>query len=80
MIYEMALPRFAHAMSEGQITEWHKSVGDYVKVGDILFDLETEKVNVPVESPVSGKIVEIHGQVSETLPVGAVVALIETDG
>ncbi len=77
MIYEMALPKFAHAMTEGEIAEWFKGVGDIVKEEDVLFDLITEKVTVPVESPVSGTIEEIKVEVGETVPVGTIVALIE---
>ena len=43
----------------------------------MLFDLITEKVTVPVESPVSGTIEEIKVEVGETVPVGTIVALIE---
>lgn len=78
MIYEMALPKFAHAMTEGEIAEWFKSVGDSVEEEEVLFDLITEKVTVPVESPVAGTITEIKVDVGETVPVGTIVALIET--
>jgi pyruvate/2-oxoglutarate dehydrogenase complex dihydrolipoamide acyltransferase (E2) component len=79
MPYEMALPKFAHAMTEGEIAEWHKKQGDRVKEGEILFDLITEKVTVPVESPVSGTLMEIKVGQNETVPVGTIVALIETE-
>lgn len=79
MIYEMALPKFAHAMTEGEIAEWFKEVGDTVEEEEVLFDLITEKVTVPVESPVAGTIKEIKVQVGETVPVGTIVALIETE-
>lgn len=79
MIYEMALPKFAHAMTEGEIAEWFKEVGDSVKVEEVLFDLITEKVTVPVESPVAGTLTEIKVEIGETVPVGTIVALIETE-
>lgn len=78
MIYEMALPKFAHAMTEGEIAEWFKEVGDNVEEEEVLFDLITEKVTVPVESPVAGTISEIKVEIGETVPVGTIVALIET--
>jgi 2-oxoglutarate dehydrogenase E2 component (dihydrolipoamide succinyltransferase) len=78
MAYEMALPKFAHAMTEGEIAQWYKSVGDSVEEGEVLFDLITEKVTVPVESPVSGTITEITVGENETVPVGITVALIDT--
>jgi 2-oxoglutarate dehydrogenase E2 component (dihydrolipoamide succinyltransferase) len=79
MIYEMALPKFAHAMTEGEIAEWFKEVGDNVEEEEVLFDLITEKVTVPVESPVAGTISEIKVDIGETVPVGTIVALIETE-
>lgn len=79
MPYEMALPKFAHAMTEGEIAEWHKKQGDRVEEGEVLFDLITEKVTVPVESPVSGMLMEIKVAENETVPVGTIVALIETE-
>jgi len=80
MVYEMALPRFAHAMTEGEIAKWYKSVGDTVEEGEVLFDLVTEKVTVSVEAPVGGKLTEIKVGEAVTVPVGAIVALIETGG
>jgi len=79
MIYEMALPKFAHAMTEGEIVEWFKGEGDQVEEGEALFELMTEKVTVDVESPVTGKVKEIKVGASEMVPVGTIVALIETE-
>lgn len=78
-MYEMALPRFAHAMTEGEIVEWHKNEGDHVDKDEIIFTLLTEKTTVEIESPVAGTIVEIKVQAGTTVPVGEIVALIETD-
>jgi pyruvate/2-oxoglutarate dehydrogenase complex dihydrolipoamide acyltransferase (E2) component len=79
VIYEMALPKMALAMTEGEIASWYRDVGDRVEKDEVFFDLITEKVTVSVESPVSGIITEIKVQVGETVPVGTIVALIETD-
>jgi pyruvate/2-oxoglutarate dehydrogenase complex dihydrolipoamide acyltransferase (E2) component len=80
MPYEMALPKFAHAMTEGEIAQWYKKSGDRVEEGEVLFDLITEKVTVPVESPVAGTLKEIIVAENETVPVGTIVALIEPEG
>ena len=79
MPYEMALPRFAHAMTEGEIAQWCKKVGDRVEDGEVLFDIITEKVTIPVESPVSGTIKEITVAEGETVSVGITVAIIDTE-
>jgi pyruvate/2-oxoglutarate dehydrogenase complex dihydrolipoamide acyltransferase (E2) component len=77
MAYEMALPKFAHAMTEGEIAQWYRKEGDRVEQGEVLFDLITEKVTVPVESPVSGRLMEIKVGENESVPVGTIVAVIE---
>ncbi len=78
-MYEMALPRFAHAMTEGEIVEWHKEVNEHVDKDELIFTLLTEKATVEIESPVSGTIAEIKVPAGTTVPVGEIVALIETD-
>jgi pyruvate/2-oxoglutarate dehydrogenase complex dihydrolipoamide acyltransferase (E2) component len=78
-MYEMALPRFAHAMTEGEIVEWFKDVGDHVDKDEVLFTLLTEKATVEIESPVAGTITEIKVAPGTTVPVGEIVALIDID-
>ena len=79
MIYEMALPKFAHAMTEGEIVQWHKDVGDSVEEEENIFDLMTEKTVVEVQSPVTGVIIELKVGVGEIVPVGTTVVLIEIE-
>jgi pyruvate/2-oxoglutarate dehydrogenase complex dihydrolipoamide acyltransferase (E2) component len=71
------MPKFGMTMTHGVITQWHKQEGEAVKQGEPLLAVETEKVNVDVEAPASGTIVEISFAADDEVEVGAVVAYIE---
>jgi pyruvate/2-oxoglutarate dehydrogenase complex dihydrolipoamide acyltransferase (E2) component len=72
------MPKFGMTMTHGVITQWHKQEGDRIEQGQPLLAVETEKVNVDVEAPASGTIVEISFEVDAEVEVGAVVAYIES--
>ncbi|MDO9378105.1 MAG: biotin/lipoyl-containing protein [Nocardioidaceae bacterium] len=79
MQVEVLLPQWGMGMSEGTIVEWHKEVGDSVTEDEALAEVEAEKVEETLESPATGKIVEIKVPKGETVDVRTVVAIIETD-
>lgn len=76
MTIEIQIPKLAVSMIEGTITEWVAKDGDQVAEGDVLYVLETEKVEQEIESPASGKLCCI-GEPGETYPIGFVVGRIE---
>ncbi len=53
------MPRLSDTMTEGIIAEWHKKVGDDIKPGDILADVETDKATMELESYNEGKLLFI---------------------
>src|SRR5438094_660148 len=63
-------------MDEGRIVAWHKRVGDAVAAGDVLFEVETDKATMEVESPTAGTLRRILYPADATAPVATVVALI----
>lgn len=71
------MPKFGMTMTHGVITQWHKQEGERIEQGQPLLAVETEKVNVDVEAPASGTIVEISFEIDAEVEVGAVVAYIE---
>jgi pyruvate dehydrogenase E2 component (dihydrolipoyllysine-residue acetyltransferase) len=73
---EITMPQLGETVTEGTITRWAKKVGDSVKEDEILFEVSTDKVDSEVPSPVSGTITEIKVQEGETVPVGAVLAVV----
>jgi 2-oxoglutarate dehydrogenase E2 component (dihydrolipoamide succinyltransferase) len=77
MIQDFALPKVTDAAAQVTIVAWHKSTGDLIKVGDVLLEVMTEKVNVEVESDVNGRIVEILHECDVEVKVGDTLARVE---
>ncbi len=73
------MPKMGESVNEGTIIKWHKKVGDKVDKDEIIFEISTDKVDTEIPSPASGILAEIKVFEQETVPVGTVVALIETD-
>jgi 2-oxoglutarate dehydrogenase E2 component (dihydrolipoamide succinyltransferase) len=67
-------------VAEGKIGTWFKSVGDAVKAGDNLFEIETDKVSMEVQATEEGVLAEIKVAAGETVPVGTVVAVLADAG
>lgn len=84
MPVDFKLPQLADSQEEGVITRWLKEPGQAVTAGEPLLEVETEKVNSELESPVDGVLAEIRAPVGARVPVGQVIARIEpaaeTDG
>ncbi len=76
---EIQLPKLSTTMEEGTILNWLKREGDMVVQGEPLFELETDKAAVEVESPFSGKLARILAPAGSTLPILAPVALVEVE-
>jgi pyruvate/2-oxoglutarate dehydrogenase complex dihydrolipoamide acyltransferase (E2) component len=53
MAHTIIMPQLGETVAEGKILEWFKAVGDEVKIGDRLFEVETDKVTVEVEATVA---------------------------
>ena len=70
------MPQLGETVAEGKITTWFKSVGDAVRPGDNLFEIETDKVSMEVPATSPGVISEIRVPAGEVALVGAVVAVI----
>ncbi len=70
------MPQLGETVAEGKILTWFKAVGDDVKIGDRLFEVETDKVTVEVEATVAGKLTAINTGNGATAKVGATVAVI----
>jgi pyruvate dehydrogenase E2 component (dihydrolipoamide acetyltransferase) len=73
---EVIMPRLSDSMEEGTILRWLKSVGDEVKRGEELVEIETDKANMTYESSEDGTLLEIVAQEGDTLPIGEVIARI----
>ena len=76
MTTEVIMPRMSDTMEEGKILKWLKKVGDQVEVGDIIAEVETDKADMEMEALDDGFLTEIRAQEGESVPVGAVIALL----
>jgi 2-oxoglutarate dehydrogenase dihydrolipoamide succinyltransferase (E2 component) len=76
---EVVMPKMGESIMEGTVIEWTKSVGDSIEQDETLLEIATDKVDSEVPSPASGILVEILAEVNDTIEVGNVIAIIETD-
>jgi pyruvate/2-oxoglutarate dehydrogenase complex dihydrolipoamide acyltransferase (E2) component len=70
------MPQLGETVAEGKILTWFKSVGDEIKEGDNLFEVETDKVTIEIQAVVSGRLNEIMVGAGDVAKVGAIVAVI----
>jgi 2-oxoglutarate dehydrogenase E2 component (dihydrolipoamide succinyltransferase) len=73
---DVTLPQLGETVTEGTITRWFKKVGDSVAADEPLFEVSTDKVDTEVPSPIAGTVTEIRVQEGDTVPVGAVIAVV----
>ena len=74
---DLVLPQLGETVTEGTITRWFKGVGDSIAVGEMLYEVSTDKVDSEVPSPMEGVITEIRVPEGETVDVGTVLAIVE---
>jgi pyruvate/2-oxoglutarate dehydrogenase complex dihydrolipoamide acyltransferase (E2) component len=78
MTTKVVLPKWGMGIEEGTVTRWLKAVGDKVRQGEPLVEIETAKATQEVESPASGTLVKVLLAEGETAPVNAEIAVIES--
>jgi pyruvate dehydrogenase E2 component (dihydrolipoamide acetyltransferase) len=74
------MPKLSDTMSEGVIAKWHKKVGEKVKSGDVLADIETDKATMEFESFQDGVLLHIGVQEKQAVPVDSVIAILGKEG
>ena len=79
MTIQVKVPVFAESVAEANLLSWHKKEGDFVKRGDNLIDIETDKVTLEVAAPNNGVLVEILKQNGEDVESDEIIAIIDTD-
>ena len=80
MATEVILPRVDMDMAEGKIAHWYVKNGDAVAKGQVLFEIETDKATMEVDSPAAGTIAGVSGEIGVTMPVGQIVGWILAPG
>ena len=74
---EIIMPSLGETVDEGKVVKWLKKVGDEIKEGDILCEVETDKTTAEIPSTVNGKLTQIISQEGDTIPVGGKIATVE---
>jgi pyruvate dehydrogenase E2 component (dihydrolipoamide acetyltransferase) len=74
------MPRMSDTMTEGVIVAWHKKVGDKIKSGDLLAEIETDKAVMEFESFQNGTLLYIGAEKGQAVPVDTVIAVLGKEG
>lgn len=74
------MPKLSDTMTEGVVALWHKKVGDTVKSGELLADIETDKATMEFESFQDGVLLHIGVQEKQSVPVDAIIAILGKEG
>ena len=74
------MPKLSDTMTDGVVAVWHKKVGDKVKSGDLLADIETDKATMEFESFQDGVLLHIGAQVKQSVPVDSIIAILGKEG
>ena len=74
------MPKMSDTMTEGVLAKWHKKVGDKVKPGDVLAEIETDKATMDFESYQEGTLLFIGIEEGQAAPVDSVIAVIGAEG
>ena len=74
------MPKLSDTMTDGTVAAWHKKVGDKVKSGELLAEIETDKATMEFESYVDGILLYIGVQKGETVAVDALLAVFGKEG
>lgn len=78
-LIEIKLPQHGAQMTDGDIIEWFVSEGDTVEKGQDLVEIEAAKASFTITAPESGVIKSIVAKEDENVPVGAIIATLETE-
>ena len=74
------MPKLSDTMTDGVVAVWHKKVGDKVKSGVLLADIETDKATMEFESFQDGVLLHIGAQVKQSVPVDSIIAILGKEG
>ena len=74
---DIIIPSLGETVDEGKVIKWMKKVGDEIKEGDVLCEVETDKATAEVPSTINGTLSEILVDEGATVPVGQKIAGVE---
>src|SRR5512132_4345665 len=77
-MFELKMPKLGESVTEGTIGKWLKRPGDKVNKYDLLVEVQTDKVNTEIPSPVAGTLREVKVEEGQTVPIGTLLAVFDT--
>jgi pyruvate/2-oxoglutarate dehydrogenase complex dihydrolipoamide acyltransferase (E2) component len=77
-LVDVTMPQMGVSVAEGTIADWKKSPGDWIERDETIVEISTDKIETEIPSPVAGRVTEILVEVGVTVPVGEVLARIDT--
>ena len=80
MIEKILVPVLGESITEATVSKWLKNEGDPVEADEPIVELETDKVNLEVPSPISGKLSKIYSKDGSVVEVGALLGSVSADG
>src|SRR3954452_1829268 len=78
-LVDLVMPKMGESIMEATVLKWHKNTGDSVKQDETILEIATDKVDTEVPSTTAGTIKELLYNVNDVVPVGVVIARIETN-
>ncbi len=77
-LVDVTMPQMGVSVAEGTIADWKKRPGDWIERDETIVEISTDKIETEIPSPVAGRVTEILVEVGVTVPVGEVLARIDT--
>src|SRR5881396_2633315 len=77
-VFELKMPKLGESVTEGTIGKWLKQPGEKVNKYDLLVEVQTDKVNTEIPSPVAGTLKEVKVEEGQTVPIGTLLAIFDT--
>ncbi len=78
--FTFKMPDIGEGIAEAEIVAWHVNVGDRVEEDQEIVDMMTDKATVPMESPVSGTVLEVAGAEGDMVAIGSMLVVVEVEG
>ena len=79
-LVELKVPTIGESISSAFIGRWLKKVGESVEAGDNIVELDSDKASLEVPSPVAGVVTRLLAEDGDEVPIGGVIAIIDTSG
>ena len=77
-VFELKMPKLGESVTEGTIGKWLKQPGEKVEKYDLIVEVQTDKVNTEIPSPVAGTLKDVKVKEGDTVPIGTLLATFET--